>query len=315
MKSRIRWRRLMVFAIVVCMMVMNLSVAAFAATPWNSGEPVSLTLDLRRQTRRSSFSLYLVGVWDGNCYVVGEAFAGSGISLKLDNAEAVILASKALKDYAQSNHIDPVATGNTQNGRVTFSDISQGMYLVTQSNWSRNNVTVAPFLVMLPDWEEDRTEWVYDVLAYPKSEDVTEATTGGGGGGGDNPPETTPAETTVPEDSTGETPPDETEPPSDVPVDPDTPIRVVDPDDPDNPIYEGPYDPDIWNRLPPGSYELITIDDEGVPLARFPLTIEDNPIPLAKTGDASIPSALLCGVMVVSLAGMAALWRRKKDMK
>lgn len=58
-------------------------------------------------------------------------------------------------------------------GKVTFSDLSLGLYLVKVTK-SNENVTheTAPFLVSIPMTKVDGTGWLYNVTVYPKSQTV-----------------------------------------------------------------------------------------------------------------------------------------------
>jgi LPXTG-motif cell wall-anchored protein len=96
-----------------------------------------------------------------------------------------------------------------------------------------------------------------------------------------------------------------------------TEVEVYDLDDTSDPVYTGPYEEKSLN-LPPGDYEIVVIDDEGVPLAAGLFTIDEDGIPqsmgLPKTGDTSIPFVLLALLLAGSAAGMAVLTTRIRHM-
>ena len=99
-------------------------------------------------------------------------------------------------------------------------------------------------------------------------------------------------------------------------IPPGTIVDIHDPDTPDDPVYHGPYDPNRgFPDVPPGVYELITFDEHDVPLGRLMITIDDEGIPLAlpKTGDTGIPIALLAAALIGSSAGVVLLRRRKEE--
>jgi hypothetical protein len=110
-----------------------------------------------------------------------------------------------------------------------------------------------------------------------------------------------------------------------IPVTPDgepdipegTEVEIYDLDDTSDPVYTGPYEEESLN-LPPGDYEIVVIDDEGVPLAAGLFTIDEDGIPqsmgLPKTGDTSIPFVLLALLLAGSAAGMAVLTTRIRHM-
>jgi hypothetical protein len=110
-----------------------------------------------------------------------------------------------------------------------------------------------------------------------------------------------------------------------IPVTPDgepdipegTEVEIYDLDDTSDPVYTGPYEEESLN-LPPGDYEIVVIDEEGVPLAAGLFTINEDGIPqsmgLPKTGDTSIPFVLLALLLAGSAAGMAVLMTRIRHM-
>mgnify|MGYP000519502216 CR=1 FL=1 len=76
--------------------------------------------------------------------------------------------------------IGALGTQTTETGKLQFSGLSTGLYLVCQSRTSADNVTVSPYLTTLPVLNEETNTWVYDVRSLPKYE----ADSAGGGGGG-----------------------------------------------------------------------------------------------------------------------------------
>lgn len=69
------------------------------------------------------------------------------------------------------------ATGSTTNGSVSFVDLPQGIYLVTENEHTvtPESDRVAPFIVGIPRRvaEGDGEVWLYDVIVYPKAEEDT----------------------------------------------------------------------------------------------------------------------------------------------
>jgi hypothetical protein len=114
---------------------------------------------------------------------------------------------------------------------------------------------------------------------------------------------------------------------SDLPLNPDgtpdipngTEVEVYDLKNPSEPIYKGPYDPDRMN-LPAGDYEIVVLNEEGVPLSSGVFAIEEDGVlrseMLPKTGDNSIPLILPVILMVVCAVGilfLAVRIRKKED--
>ena len=81
-------------------------------------------------------------------------------------------------------------------------------------------------------------------------------------------------------------------------------------------MYRGSYDPDENYGLPAGVYELVTIGDDGTPLAHALVKIDDLGVPLMvlpKTGENPVPVTILWTAMISSLAGVVMILRRKKE--
>lgn len=179
---------------------------------------------------------------------------------------------------------------------------------------------------------------------------------GGGGGGGGNPGSPDPSKPGVgpgaptdpanPEDPANpvnpenpenpeETLPGETtEPLPTIPVEPDEEggtVVIVPPDTPPgtdvvvtdrdhHTVYEGKTESDgnVHVQLPPGEYILVTIADDGVPLAQMTFIIPDDEIPLAKApdaGDHAVPIALLVVVLLGALTGAGIVLKKRSELE
>lgn len=169
---------------------------------------------------------------------------------------------------------------------------------------------------------------------------------GGGGGGGNTPsgPDTKPSsggpgvvpeepdgpgvvdEPTQPEQPEASAEPDTTDTGRlpEIPVTPQrrpdiptgTIVEVRNPAEPNGPpLYRGEYDRNRgFSNIPSGRYELVTLDENGVPLGSLPIYIDDEGVPLAlpRTGDRRIPSALLAAALASSAAALAWIGRRRR---
>lgn len=56
--------------------------------------------------------------------------------------------------------------GTTNNGKVTFNNLNQGLYLVSQTKSAPGYSLINSFLVAIPKVEDNK--WVYDINALPK---------------------------------------------------------------------------------------------------------------------------------------------------
>lgn len=179
---------------------------------------------------------------------------------------------------------------------------------------------------------------------------IRRSSSGGGGGNPPSPTNPTepgspgpgelPTEPANPENPTNPTAPADPSGPANpevpgVPTDPDIPTIPI-PFDPENPVVNIPGEPpevvidgpngetvyrgsgtDVnvegWE---PGTYTIYTFDENGIPLSKMTMYIDENGIPLAfilpKTGDHSMPYALLAALMLGALGGMGLLVYRKK---
>lgn len=127
------------------------------------GEPVS----------GGSLTLYRVGEVsqnDGNyTFVPTWEFVRWGSDFgTLDSAEQIAQTAHSLRYFALRNGSTGTTRGIGTDGKVTFSNLEQGLYLLVQTRaapgYSRGN----PFLVSIP-YEQDG-EYLYDVDAQAKTE-------------------------------------------------------------------------------------------------------------------------------------------------
>jgi LPXTG-motif cell wall-anchored protein len=118
-----------------------------------------------------TMSIYQVGdIQEENqeySLTLNQEFAGS--ELELDDLESAELA-KALDDYADQNSIPCETKDIDENGYVTFSDLTPGLYLLVQEESNAEYQCVAPFLTLVPT--RDDGEYLYDIVAKPKEEPV-----------------------------------------------------------------------------------------------------------------------------------------------
>lgn len=75
-------------------------------------------------------------------------------------------AAKKLTAVIDNSGISAVTKKTDSNGKVSFTDLAQGMYLVEEKD-SASYGTFSPFLVAIP-YMEDGQNWIYDVETYTK---------------------------------------------------------------------------------------------------------------------------------------------------
>ncbi|MCD8363844.1 MAG: hypothetical protein LUC98_12965 [Lachnospiraceae bacterium] len=124
---------------------------------------------------------------DGNmAYEYTQSFAGCTATLDVtDTSLASVLA-----DYARKNSVSGEKKSIGEDGKVRFTNLELGLYLIVQTTESANYETISPFAVTLPI-EEDGV-WNYTVNASPKvgtvmlketqTEEDTDSDSGSGSG-------------------------------------------------------------------------------------------------------------------------------------
>ena len=103
----------------------------------------------------------------------------SGVKFKVEKVTNIDLTTNA--GWQQTVGLTPgaiaasnltlVAEAPTVNGEVTFPNLAQAVYLVTETDSGTNNIAFAakPFLVTLPLPNKTDGSWIYNVHVYPKN--------------------------------------------------------------------------------------------------------------------------------------------------
>lgn len=98
-------------------------------------------------------------------FVLTADFAGSGVSLADVNASGL---PQQLAAYAKNNALTGISVQADKNGNFSFTGLSTGLYLVTQSQTEEGYYPVAPFLVSMPMYSAEQGGWLYTIEASPK---------------------------------------------------------------------------------------------------------------------------------------------------
>lgn len=121
-----------------------------------------------------TFNCVKVADITGGEYILTDTFASTGVDLNnLKNADEAAEAAKAL---AEANDIDGVSAKTDSDGRLVFSDLEVGVYLITAEDTEDYDI-VTPALVAIPSWNEEAKDMAYDLEVEPKHterEDVPE---------------------------------------------------------------------------------------------------------------------------------------------
>ena len=114
-----------------------------------------------------SFVLYRVGALAEKNGDYGFTTAGtdfSAFSGSLDKLDAAL--AQKLKDYADSQKLQPVASARNSDGKAVFSKVTPGLYLVVQTQRCTGYELLPPFLVSVPMNEDGH--YRYDIDAAGK---------------------------------------------------------------------------------------------------------------------------------------------------
>ena len=155
-------------------LIIALLLTLFAATTVFAAGSGSITIALRgnggQTVYGASFRLYKVADADMSGinlrYTLTKDFAGSGDKLNnLDESTA-----KSLAQYALDKKLTGKAASADKSGKVSFTGLDIGLYLLVQEGTAEGYLAASPFLVSIPMTDLEGTGWIYDVEASPKVE-------------------------------------------------------------------------------------------------------------------------------------------------
>ena len=180
MKRMKKKNKMAAFLAAVILMTMSVCQGAFAGETAgiDTARPVSLTIDLEAESKKATISIYKVGEWNGaeGAYALSQEFTGSGADIGDHTATGVLSAAQTLEQFIKNNQIGALSTQATATGKIQFTGLSSGLYLVCQFKASGDNVTVSPYLTTLPVLNEE--------TKYEADSTGGGGHSGGGGGGG-----------------------------------------------------------------------------------------------------------------------------------
>ena len=172
-------------------------------------------------------------------------FSGSGINFAdMDSGSKNLEFSNTLKRYISDHNILGTPDSTNSSGKVTFSDLSAGMYLVVPTSVS-GYYTPSPYLIMLPQTDADGI-WLYSIAARPKTE-------------------ISPVPPPPPVDPPPRDPPPRDPPPRDPPTTTPPPPTTSTPPPTTSIPPRGSYEEILPEKVPMGNEELWTIDPEEIP--------------------------------------------------
>ena len=107
--------------------------------------------------------------FDGNVhFVLTSSMSSAGYDFdSFKNASEWYSAAEKLAEVAAASSVKPVEAVSDEQGKVVYSDMEEGMYLVIGA--AESSVKVTPMLLTVP-FASTEEGWIYDVQAYPKAE-------------------------------------------------------------------------------------------------------------------------------------------------
>ncbi len=168
--KRISWIALMMAMV----FIFGISVSAYAHDVPDMNKRGSITFTMRHDDTLvggGTLTIYRVGEIaedDGNySFIPTGSFVDCGKSF--EDLSAVYELAEDLVEYAQTNSIPALSTENIgADGKVSFTDLELGLYLIVQEEAADGYMEIAPFLMSIPTMEDGT--YKYDLSAEPKTE-------------------------------------------------------------------------------------------------------------------------------------------------
>lgn len=153
---------MILFVVILCCSVLP----CFAVAESGS---IIVTLEDKSKNKINDITVYLCKVAELNNtgYYPTPAFEDSGISISGIINSPDESSAESVAKYVRDNKID-VLSAVSENGKVTFSDLSLGIWIVFCEEDSK--YTFNPYIVLLP--YESNGKLSYEVLSEPKIEDI-----------------------------------------------------------------------------------------------------------------------------------------------
>lgn len=169
-RYRIRW----ITYLLVLVLVIAAPMTAHAAA-YDSGRTGSITVQLQDLETPMEHVVF-------RCYRVADVLSGASLRWqtvsaleaysvdfnKLTSAREYQETANFLEGVVDEAGLTPLKAETDASGKVVFTDLAQGIYLLVQADTAAYG-TVDAFLVSLPQ-SDDASGWVYDVQTNPKGE-------------------------------------------------------------------------------------------------------------------------------------------------
>lgn len=98
---------------------------------------------------------------------INSSLSSTGVDVNdITTSDKNLNAAKKLSATIGKSGITATTKKTDRNGKVSFTNLPQGMYLVEEADGASYG-TFSPFLVAIP-YMEDGENWIYDVVTYTK---------------------------------------------------------------------------------------------------------------------------------------------------
>ena len=172
-------KRILLSILIMSFILMLGSNAAFAINSEQSSLTIIMKYDEEPLSEIDLAICHVADVAEKNnkfTYDIIKEFAGAGVDFSDLSKEKNIPLAAILNVYAYTNNIGRISQRTSSNGTATFNNLSSGLYLVAQINAESSKYIIAPYLVSVPVQNETKSEFKYNVVAYPKTEPVKKDT-------------------------------------------------------------------------------------------------------------------------------------------
>jgi len=146
--------------------LLSILITPAAAASVDVSRTGSITATMTHNGRRvpgGTLTIYRVAEISGSSYRLVEPYTGAEVSLEDIDSPST---AEALAAYTLENNIEGITQQIGSNGRVTFSNLQTGLYLVMQHEAPDGFYPLSPFLVSIP--QRFLGKYIYDVSATPK---------------------------------------------------------------------------------------------------------------------------------------------------
>lgn len=146
-----------------------------AASDIDPDKPLSLTLTLKssgddgKVAKGAKVTAYKVAAADVSSGrfmpFLTDDYKDSGLDLDSKIRQSDI---DDLADFTAARGLKGVTATSGDDGKVVFTDLDAGIYLVMADELPKGFSSFVPFLYSLPVYDSDKAKWIYDGVAEPK---------------------------------------------------------------------------------------------------------------------------------------------------